>query len=396
MSNQKGKQMSEETQEHNDHPNRKKIIIFTAVCFALLGVIVFLYWATILRYREYTDDAYVNGNMVELTSQVNGIVVSINADNTDYVTENQVIIELDRTDNELLFNQSKAELAQTVRQVVQMFLQVEELEAELEGKNAQLEKAEQDFANRVNLVPFGGVSREEFEHIEANLRSAIASAKETYHSLQAAIVEVQNTTVKTHPLVDEAKQKVKDTYLNLQRCSIVSPVNGYIAKRSAQLGEWVNQAEPLLAIIPIDEIWVDANFKEVKLADMRIGQSAKVISDIYGRKVDFKGKVVGIGAGTGSVFSALPPQNATGNWIKIVQRVPVRISIDKEVLKKYPLFLGLSMEVTVDIHNTSGQPFATIARDRPIYQTKIYSEQEKGIDPIIEQIIEENIADASK
>lgn len=374
----------------NNNGKRKKLLVFTSVCILLVGVLVFLYWLEVLRFEQYTNDAYVNGNLVELTPQVPGIVAAIYADNTDYVEENQVIIQLDTTDYELSLEKSTHNLGETLRKVIQLFLQVEEEEANLEGQKAELVKAEQDYQNRVNLVPIGGVSKEEFEHTEAALKAARATYKETYHSLQAAYAQVQNTTVQTHPLVLQAIDQLKDDYVNLKRCTIVSPVNGYVAMRSAQLGETVSPNEPLLAIIPLNELWVDANFKETQLAKVRIGQAVRMTSDIYGGGVVFQGKVVGINPGTGSVFSALPPQNATGNWIKIVQRVPVRVSLDPQQLKKSPLWLGLSMDVKVDIHDTQGEMLSEERRVAPLYQTKVYSEQERGVDLLIEKIIREN------
>ncbi len=380
----------EQQPTENNNKKRNKILVFTASGFLLIGVIVFIYWAKVLRFEQYTDDAYVNGNMVELTPQVPGIVTSINVDNTDYVEEGQVLIELDETDYRFAFEMAKNDLAETVRSVVQMFIRVEELRAELEQKDAELFKTEKDYQNRVNLVGVGGVSKEEFEHVEAAYVSALSSRKETYHALQSAIAQVQNTTVSTHPNVKRGADSVKDAYVNLQRCAILAPMSGYVAQRSAQLGEYVNLSEPLLALIPLDELWVDANYKETQLAKVRIGQSVKMKSDLYGRSVVFFGKIIGINPGTGSVFSALPPQNATGNWIKIVQRVPVRVSLDPQELKNNPLWLGLSMDVTVDIHDTSSEMLSEPRRAKPIYKTKIYREQEKGVYPIIEQIIQEN------
>lgn len=365
-------------------------MVWTAVGFVVIGVVVLLYWLMVFRFEEYTDDAYVSGNLIELTPQVPGIVASIHVDNTDFVEEGQVLIELDRTDYQIAYDKSVSALGETVRNVVQMFLRVEELEAELEQRDADLFKAEKDYQNRVNLVGIGGVSREEFEHVEADFVSAKASRKETFLTLQSAYAQVQNTTITTHPLVKKGGEAVKDAYVNLQRCSIVAPTHGYIAQRSTQLGEYVNTSEPLLAVVPLNELWVDANFKETQISQFRIGQSVQLTSDLYGGKTTFYGKIVGINPGTGNVFSALPPQNATGNWIKIVQRVPVRVSLDPMQLKKFPLWLGLSMNVTVDLHDTSGEMLATASRIAPLYSTKVYEEQEKGAEVIIQHVIEEN------
>ncbi|QVL56794.1 MAG: efflux RND transporter periplasmic adaptor subunit [Simkaniaceae bacterium] len=383
---------TQEQPKNKMKPNNKrnKLLIYTASGFILVGIIIFIYWVEVLRYEQYTNDAYVNGNMIELTPQVPGIVTSINVDNTEYVEEGQVLVELDKTDSRLAFEKAKNSLAETVRNVIQMFIQVERLQAELEQKDAELYRAEKDYQNRVNLVGVGGVSREEFEHVEAAFVGAQASRKETYHALQEAIALVQNTTVATHPNVKKGADGVRDTYVNLQRCDILAPMSGYVAQRTVQLGEYVNVSQPLLAVIPLSELWVDANYKEIQLSRVRVGQSVRMTSDIYGRKVVFSGKVLGINPGTGSVFSALPPQNATGNWIKIVQRVPVRVSLDSQQLKKHPLWLGLSMDVRVDIHDISNEMLREPSRLKPIYKTKIYKEQEEGVQAIIDKIIQEN------
>jgi len=378
-------------EEPKQNPSkRKKMILWTTIVLLLIAVAVFLYWLFVWRFEEYTDDAYVGGNRVELTPQVPGIVTAIHFDNTDLVKEGDLLVEIDQTDYELAFESAKNQLAETVRDVVQLFLKVEELEAQLEVKEAELIKSQQDYQNRIELVSIGAVSKEEFEHIEAALKSAESSTTETFRSLQSAYAQVEGTTIETHPMVKKQIDQVKDAWVNLSRCQLISPVTGYIAQRTVQLGEWVSKAEPLLSIVPVNELWVDANFKEIQLSKMRIGQPALVRSDIYGRSVHYKAKVVGINPGTGNVFSALPPQNATGNWIKIVQRVPVRISLSADDLKSHPLWLGLSMEVTVDIHDTSGPMLAKKEITKPRYETAVYERQEEGVEGIIHEVIEMN------
>ena len=377
--------------------SKRNVILFwvSAVIF-LIAIAIFLYWLTVLRFEEYTDDAYVHGNLIEITPQVPGIVMSINVDDTDYVQEGQVLIELDKTDYQIALEKSQNALGDTVRTVIQMYLKVDELEAELIQRDAELFKAEKDYQNRVNLVGIGGVSREEFEHVEANLVSAKAARQATDFMLQAAIAEVQDTTLRTHPLVLKAADQVKDAYVNLQRCSILAPSDGYVAMRTAQLGEYVEVAQPLLAVVPLNELWVNANYKEVQLSKVRIGQSVHLTSDLYGRGVVFHGKIVGINPGTGNTFSILPPQNATGNWIKIVQRVPVRVSLDPQQLRKHPLWLGLSMKATVDIHDVKGEMLPEAPRVSPLYHTQIYEKQEEGALKVIEAIIQQNAGSYAK
>ncbi len=377
--------------ESQDNPaKRKKVFLFAAMCFVLLAAVVGLYWLFVWRFEEYTNDAYVHGNQVELTPQVPGIIAAIYTDNTRYVEAGQVLVALDPTDYVLALEKSQADLAETVRRVDQMFIAVKELEAEVQGKEASLLRAQQDFDNRVELAPIGAVAQEEFEHVETALLRAEADLAAAEFALEKGYAQVSNTTLPTHPLVQQAREEVRRAWVNLRRCNIIAPVSGYIAERSAQLGEFVPTSKPLLAIIPVNDLWVDANFKETQLPKMRIGQPTRLTADLYGHRVEFHGKVVGINPGTGNVFSALPPQNATGNWIKIVQRVPVRISLAPKELEKHPLWLGLSMNVSVDISDQRGAMLATTVETKPLYATSLYEEQVRGADRVIDKIIEEN------
>jgi len=375
------------------HHEKKRTLILTIITliFIVTGVVFFLYWFIWGRFEESTTDAYVDGNMIELTSQISGSVTTIYAENTDLVEQNQILVELDKTDREIALETSKALLAETLREVIKMFATVKELEASIESKEALLIRAIQDFEHRKNLVDSGGVSREDFEHAEAELKSSLASLISVQYSYLAALAQIQNTTILTHPLVEKAKEQLKASWVNLQRCKIASPVKGIIAKRNVQVGETITAQTPLMAVIPLDQIWAEANFKEVQLANMRIGQPVKVTADFYGHNVLFHGKVVGLEAGTGSVFSVLPPQNATGNWIKIVQRLSVKISLPIEEIEKHPLRLGLSLEVKVDTHNREGKVLPEIAPQKPVYQTDIFASQICGAEELIEQIIKENI-----
>lgn len=359
--------------------------------FLILGIAALIYWLVWLRFEEYTTDAYVNGNMVIVTPQVSGIVTSITADNTDFVTTGRLLVTLDTTDIKLAFERSKAELANTIRNVEELFQRAEQYKAEIDIKEAELTKAWDDFQNRVELVPIGGVSQEEFEHVEAALLAAFSSLVLSEHKYLGALAQVENTTVESHPLVEKAKDALRDSWVQLQRCNISAPVTGILDQRRVQVGEWVKKEDNLLAIIPLEQIWVDANFKETQLKNVRLGQSVKLKADIYGRSVHYHGKVIGFSGGTGSVFSYLPPQNATGNWIKIVQRLAVRIGLDPREVREHPLRLGLSMDVTVDTHNRDGKVIPKEKVEKPIYETGIFKTQEIGAEEIIQQILKDNI-----
>ena len=358
----------------------------------IASIACFLLWWFYFRIEDYTDDAYVHGNPSELTAQVSGIVKSIYADNTQFVLKNQVLVELDTTDHELSLQQRMADLGQQVRHVATLFDDVVEKQANVMRADAELIKANQDYNHRAGVIDIGGVSLEDFEHSEAQLRAAQAELMRAKATLASSEAKVENTTIATHPLVIASQEKVKEAYVNLVRCKILSPVDGILDKRSIQVGQWVNPTDPLLAVIPLSQMWVEANYKETQLKRVRIGQSVKMHADLYGHDVTFNGQVVGLGAGTGSAFALLPPQNATGNWIKIVQRLPVRVNFEPEQLHRYPLRIGLSMTVTVDTKDEKGlvipQPTPL---QTPLYSTDIYSEQEEGVESLIQKIMLENM-----
>lgn len=378
--------------EAKESPKKRKlwpIVLFSAAVL-LVALIIFFWWLFWARFVRSTNDAYVHGNTVRLTPQVPGIVTKIYAEDTDLVEEGQILVELDRTDYNIAFEKAKNELAQSVRRVCQMFEKVYSLAAIYEEKQSHLAKAEIYYLNRKGVVQTGAISDEEFVASETNYYAAMAALEMTKYDLRQAISEVQGTTVDTHPLVKQAKDVVRKTYVNLNRCTLRAPATGIIAKRYVQVGQSVNSSIPLMAVVPLDQIWVEANFKEIHLDKIRIGQMAKVTSDMYGDSVTFRGQVVGIGAGTGAVFSTLPPQNATGNWIKIVQRVPVRIQISSDQLYKYPLRLGLTMSVEVNVRDTGGRQIPPKSPGKPIFTTDVFTEQLAGAEKVIKEVVETN------
>lgn len=371
---------------------RNRAILITALIFILMGAAWFAYWFVWGRFYQYTNDAYVDGNNVVLTPQVPGIVESFSVMNADFVPQGRVLVELDKTDARIALEKAIAYLGTAVRDVMGMFERAKQYAAMTEVKKAEFVKAAQDYEHRKHLVEEGGVSLEDFEHAEAALKASFADLLATEYQSIAALAQVENTTVETHPLVEQMKAQVRDTFVTLERCTIKAPVTGIIAQRTVQVGEWVTAGQPLMAIVPLDQMWVNANYKEVQLSKMRVGQPVRIISDIYGSSVVFKGKVAGIGGGTGSVFSVLPPQNATGNWIKIVQRLPVRIILDQEQIKQHPLRLGLSMDVTVDIHDTDKPYVPEIRPDQPLFTTDVFAEQEEGAELLILEVIAKNLS----
>lgn len=368
---------------------RKVAMLSLSAIFLSIGLIWFLSWLIWGRFEVYTDDAYVNGNMVQLMSQVSGTVVEINIDDTQLVTQGQVIIKLDPSDADIALQHAKAALAETVRQVRQHFENAEQAEASLVLHKAELIKAQLDLKRRTGLVGQNAVSREEFQHYKTATDTAQAQYDYALHNLRSVQALVKNSHLYTNPLVERAKANFKTAYLNAQRTTVVAPVTGYVAKRSVQVGQRVMLNTPMLAIIPLKEIWVDANYKESQLKDLRIGQPVTLYADAY-PDITYHGKVFGLSAGTGAAFSLLPPQNATGNWIKIVQRLPVRIWLDPEELKKHPLQLGLSMSVTTKISDISGNMLAQKTEKNQLYTTDVYTKQLSQANKLIDKILQEN------
>jgi membrane fusion protein (multidrug efflux system) len=383
------------TQDENAKPARRmsaraRWLTLILGGFLILGAAYAVYWDRDLRYTAYTDDAYVSGNVVEITPRVSGTVVSIGADNTQFVKAGQTLVRLDPADAKVQLQESEAQLAKTVRQVRNLFATTSELRANVQVRRTQLAKAESDYARRAHLARSGAISQEELQHAGDAVRAAQAALLAAQQQLAADRALVDGTTVGTNPAVRDAAAAVHAAYLNYARTTLPAPVSGFIARRNVQLGERVSTGTPLMAVVPLNQVWVDANFKESQLDAMRVGQPVRLTSDLYGSDVVFHGRVVGFGAGTGSAFSLLPAQNATGNWIKIVQRVPVRIALDPRELARHPLQIGLSMKAYVDIRHARGQRLPEVAKNDRDYSTDVFQSVSAQADEAVRRIIAEN------
>ncbi len=379
------------TEEQDKKSKRNRILMYLGVSVLVIAVVVFLLWFFIFQFEESTDDAYVHGNMVLLTPQVPGMVSGFFADDTDFVKQGQLLVQLDPIDQHVFFEERKSDLALAARQVRELSDAVQENRANVVLQEAQLRQARIDYENRLHLIGVHAVAQEEFGRSQEMFEVAEASLLVAKYQLDASIAALGNTPLEEHPLIEASRASLREAYMNLVRCQILAPIDGYVAKRTVQVGEWVNPSQPLMAIIPLEQIWVNANFRETNLTNIRIGQSVDMRSDIYGHEVTYKGKVLGISAGTGSVFSLLPPQNATGNWIKIVQRVPVRVSLDLEQLQTYPLRLGLSMNVTVDTSDRSGKMLATQPVKKVVDLTQAYDIPMEPLNTLMDEIITNNL-----
>ncbi|BDB24640.1 multidrug resistance protein A [Cupriavidus sp. TA19] len=373
----------------DNNSKRKRLLLSLTAAIVVAGIGYGVYWGMYARHFESTDDAYVAGNVVQVTPLVGGTVVSIAADDTQLVTAGQPLIQLDRADTQVSMEQAEAQLAQAVREVRTLYVNNGSLAANVALRDADVAKAREDLRRRQAIAGSGAVSNEEISHAQAALKaaeSALLAAREQLASNKAL---TDQTTVEKHPNVQRAAANLRSAYLSFARSTLPAPVTGYVAKRSVQVGQRVAAGAPLMAVVPLDQVWVDANFKEVQITHMRIGQPVTLEADVYGSKVEYKGKVAGFSAGTGSAFSLLPAQNATGNWIKVVQRLPVRIALDPQQLKDHPLRVGLSMTVKVDVHREEGAAMANAAPARPM-QTDVYDKVAQDADQLISQIITAN------
>lgn len=373
-------------------PKKNLIAFFSVLGLIVIGAaLVFCYWFFIAQYRVVTNDAYIEGNIIEVFPRVNGMIQTVAVNDTDQVCEGQILATLDPTNFRIQFEESKANLAATLRNVQQMFDQVAELVAALDEQLIYVDQAKSHFLNRQALVGIGGVSKENFADAQSALLAAEAELVRIQEKLNAAQTQTYNTTVLTHPLVQSAIEQLRLCWLNLGYTEIRAPFSGFIAKKNVQVGESAAPSKSLMAIVPLDNVWVTANLKEIQLSKIRIGQEVEIITDMYKKNMPFRGKVLGISPGTGSVFSILPPQNATGNWIKIVQRVPVRIGLTSREVMQNPLRLGLSATVTIDVHDQNGEVLTELRAAAPIYQTDIYENQLKDVDSIVSQIVQANL-----
>ncbi|KFK92285.1 MULTISPECIES: multidrug efflux MFS transporter periplasmic adaptor subunit EmrA [unclassified Serratia (in: enterobacteria)] len=385
---------SEETQTPPQPKSKKKQrkfwLLLLTVVFIAIGVAYLVYWFLVLRHHQETDNAYVAGNQVQIMAQVSGSVNSVTFDNTDFVQKGDVLLTLDPTDAEQAFERAKTALANSVRQTHQWVVNSKQYQANIALRKSELSKAENDLKRRVVLGSVDAIGREELQHAREAVdgaKAALEVAVQQYNANQAMVL---NTPLAKQPAILQAAAQMRDAWMALQRTRVISPITGFVSRRSVQVGAQISPGMPLMAVVPADHLWVDANFKETQIANMRIGQPATVVSDVYGSDVVFQGKVVGIDMGTGSAFSLLPAQNATGNWIKVVQRLPVRIELDPKQIAEHPLRIGLSTLVTIDTSNRDGRVLSDVVREQPRYETSALMLDLAPVDQMIADVIHAN------
>ena len=383
-------QTDTQTSSNNKSQQRKKGLSIFILLLLLISIGSVAYWYFFIKGFEETEDAYVSGNQVMVSAQVAGNISKINVDNMDPVQAGDVLLELDDTNAKLSFEQAKSNLANAVRQVSQLNYTVKQLKSAVRANEITLAQAQGNLNRRVQLVKDGAIDKESFQHAKEAVELAKANLTTSQNQLGANQALLLDGPLSEQPQIQSAVSNLKQSWLNLERTKIRSPIKGYVAHRNAQVGQAVSVGGALMAVVTTDQMWLDANFKETQLTHMRIGQPVEIHFDLYGKDKTFNGKVVGIEMGTGSAFSLLPTQNATGNWIKVVQRVPVRIQLDPQQLAENPLRIGLSATVKVNVTDSQGETLRDQAPATTLYSTNVLQYDESAINNLIESIIRDN------
>ncbi len=373
----------------------KKRLLFVLLGLALLaGAVVWAIWyISHGRWQIHTDDAYVHGDLAPISSLVDATVVRVLVQDGDFVPAGTPLLALDSTDAEVALAQAQANLAQALRQSKGLYTQARSASSGVTAARAAVRTAQADLQRLGALARQGMVTKSNLNHAEEKLVAAQSALAQALEAQSAQHTLIEGTALIEQPAVEAAAAQVRAAYLRVQRSHILSPVDGFVAKRSVQVGQLVKAGQPLLAVAALGSVWVEANYKETQLKHLRIGQPVHIVSDLYGKEAVYAGRIESLGMGTGSVFSILPAQNATGNWIKVTQRLPVRIALDPtDSLHSHPLRLGLSVVVTTDTHERSGALLPDTPRQQAVQETDIYAQQLLQADALVERIIAANTA----
>lgn len=376
-----------------DFKNKKIVITSIIIMIITISLVTLAYRYLFRGNVQTTDDAYVAGNINPVSALINGSVITVNHTDTEFVKEGDVLAVLDDTDAQLAYKKSKHNLAYVVRQTQQLAFQNDQLEADVRQAKIAYSQAVTDYERQTGLSRDALIARIALEHYRNKVSSQKAALDAAIQQYKASKALLLDTPINEQPQVLQAADAVREAWITLQRTVIRSPVTGYIAERNVQVGQTVSAGQTLMSVIPVEQMWVNANFKETQLSGVSLGQKVTIISDIYGDDVPYEGHVTGINMGTGGSFSLLPAQNATGNWIKVVQRVPVRVTLNPAQLLEHPLRIGLS--TTAKLYS-SGQDEVgdeTLSKhviSTPALSSKALVVETRGIESVITGIIARN------
>jgi membrane fusion protein, multidrug efflux system len=330
---------------------RRQFLLGAMLCFGIVAVGVGLRWYLDAASSISTDDAYVGASLAEITPQIDGTITRVLVNDTQHVRRGDLIVTLDPDDANLAVEQAQASYQQAVQHVEQYLANVNAAAADVTGKDANVKQAKLAWDRRTRASASGAISAEEMSNARTAYDEARSDLSMAQQRLTAQRAVVKSTDIAVNPEVMAAKAALDSAMLNLKRTEIRAPLDGVVAQLRAQIGQRVRVGTSLMSIVPIMDAHVDANFKEGQIERIRPGQAVSLTSDIYGSDVVFHGRIEGIGGGTGAALAIIPAQNATGNWIKVVQRLPVRIALDPYELERHQLRVGLSMDVTVDLRD---------------------------------------------
>ncbi|MFW7340179.1 HlyD family efflux transporter periplasmic adaptor subunit [Pollutimonas sp. H1-120] len=393
--------------EKERRDRRRKGLQLLAVAIAGIVAAWWLWQYFVVAGEIVTDNAYVHGNVVLITPQIDGTIASLLVEETEHVNEGELLVRLDAMDARNRLRLKEAQLALVVRDTRALYLKTATLQSSLalyrsriERARAELVRAGDSARRRISLQTGGAVSTEELRTAEAALavaRSDLAAAEAALSiataELQAHLALVGEHSPQQHPAIEQAASEMREAWLAVQRTEIRAPVTGQVARKHVEVGQRVAEGANLMSIVVLDQLWVEANFKENQLRDIKLGHPVRLYADLYGRQLAYDGCVSGIGAGTGAAFALLPAQNATGNWVKIVQRVPVHIKLDAAQLRQYPLRVGLSMRAVVDTH--APKAANKDCRSSPAARSDSVSQLEQAADGAVRAVIDAQFPAAS-
>ncbi|WP_297598152.1 HlyD family secretion protein [uncultured Cetobacterium sp.] len=362
---------------------KRKITLFL-LGIIIVGILYIIYYIVFLKNYEETENAYIHGNQTVITSQINGVINSINVEDTQSIKKGDTVIRLDSIDYEIALRNAQAQLGNSIRKYYLLQNNILTNKEHLKDAQANFKLSEKTFQRESISNKAGISSAEKFDNITFNYLQSQINLEQSKINLENSFTDAKSSSMLTHPLVASAIENLKTAFYNLEKTKIASPISGIIAQKQVFLGQQVSTGQPLFTVVDLNSTWVNANFKETQLGNIKAGNPVEIVSDVNGKV--YHGVVSGIAGGSGSAFALIPTQNATGNWIKIVQRVPVRIDIFKESLAKNGVLpIGTSLTVKVNTVKTIDIPNEFQEKISTLYQINL-----KELNNLIEQTIKDN------